>query len=143
MMRVTAVAKEKVEQILGVLTDEEYKSQVAAVSIPSNAIDVHEMPEGWCFPADSDATFRRAWRKKGMTFSVDMPAARDIWRDKLRKVRQPLLEDLDIQFMRSLELGQDTKTITTQKQVLRDIPADPRIEAAQTPEDLKKITING
>lgn len=139
MMRVTAVSKEKVEQIRGPLTDDAYKAHVIAVSIPPDATDVHEMPEGWRFPADTDATFRRAWRKKGMTFGVDMPMAREIWRNKMRQTRAPLLSDLDVQFMRAVEKSRSTKKIAARKQLLRDVTADPAIEAAQTPEELRAV----
>ena len=137
MMRVTAVAKEKVERLLGPLTVEDYKAHVVAVSIPADATDVHEMPEGWRFPADTDASFRRAWRKNGMSFSVDMPMAREIWRDKMRRARKPLLEALDIDYMRAIEQQQPITALAARKQALRDVTADTAIEAAQTPDDLR------
>jgi hypothetical protein len=88
----------------------------------------------------SDRTFRNAWDHD---FKVNMVRARDIWRTKLRSDRQPLLATLDVEFMKALETNADTKPILDKKQILRDLPADPRIDAAETLEDLKAITING
>lgn len=75
--------------------------------------------------------------------SIDMKKARDIWRDKLRMERSPVLESLDIEFIRALESGntEQQEKIKKQKQDLRDVPADPRIEKAQTTEDLKKLNL--
>lgn len=75
--------------------------------------------------------------------SIDMKKARDIWRDNLRIERSPVLESLDLEFIRALESGntEQQEKIKKQKQDLRDVPADPRIEKAQTPEDLKKLKL--
>ena len=142
MSIVNAAPKDRLELVLGELTDEQYRAHVIERSIPVDAIDVHELPIDWQ-PPDVDRTFRNAWRKNGLTFTVDMAHARDIQREALRRVRKPMLEDLDIQYMQALEVGSDTTKVAQEKQRLRDITADPRIEAAQTPEDLKKITIDG
>lgn len=75
--------------------------------------------------------------------SIDMKKARDIWRDNLRIERSPVLESLDIDFIRALESGntEQQDKIKKQKQDLRDVPSDTRIEKAQTPEDLKKLKL--
>jgi hypothetical protein len=41
--------------------------------------------------------------------------------------------------MRAQEQGADTTTIVAQKQELRDAPADPAIDAATTPAELKAV----
>jgi len=41
--------------------------------------------------------------------------------------------------MKALETGADTSAIVAQKQALRDAPADPAIDAATTPEQLKLV----
>lgn len=90
----------------------------------------------------SDRTFRNAWDHPDAgtaPLKVDMVKARDIWRDKIRAARKPLLEALDDEFMIALEKGQPTQAIAAQKQALRDATADPRIELAQTPEELKAV----
>jgi hypothetical protein len=69
----------------------------------------------------------------------DMIRAREIWRNKIRTARKPLLEELDIQFMRATEEGEDTSEIITKKNLLRDFPQDPRIDASITIEELREI----
>lgn len=93
---------------------------------------------------ETDQTFRDAWEDKGNNKpDVNMPKAREIHKEKLRRLRASLLEDLDNQYMRADEAGdtQKKKEIADQKQILRDITDNPAIEAAQTTEDLKAITI--
>jgi len=70
---------------------------------------------------------------------INMDKAKDIWRDKMRDARKPLLQQLDVEFQRALEQNVDTSAIVAKKQELRDITSHPDIEAAQTPEDLKKV----
>lgn len=72
--------------------------------------------------------------------SVDMTKAREIHRNRLRQLRQPLFEQADVAFMRVLELGGDTSSIAAEKQKLRDLPVHPAIEAAEIPEELKLLT---
>jgi hypothetical protein len=52
---------------------------------------------------------------------INVDKAKEIQKDKIREVRKPLLEKLDVEFVRALELGGDTSTITAQKQALRDV----------------------
>jgi hypothetical protein len=52
---------------------------------------------------------------------INLDKAKEIQKDKLREVRKPLLEKLDVDFVKALELGGDTASIVTQKQALRDI----------------------
>lgn len=87
----------------------------------------------------SERAFRNAWKANISTkvISVDMDAARDIWRDKIRQARTSEFEALDAAFMKGLETGSDTSAIVSQKQALRDAPADPAIDAASTPDELK------
>lgn len=73
--------------------------------------------------------------------NVNMTKAKEIKKDMIRAERAPLLADLDVQFMRAVEAG-DTdaqSTIAAKKQALRDATADPAIEAASTPEQLKAV----
>lgn len=73
--------------------------------------------------------------------TVDMTKAKDIWRDKIREDRKPKLADLDVQYMRAVENDDATEkaAIATKKQSLRDATADPRIDAATTPDELKLV----
>ena len=90
----------------------------------------------------ADRTFRGAWQFSGSAVDIDMAAARDIHRDNLRQARKPLLDALDVDYMKALEQGGDTAAIAAQKQVLRDVTADPRIDAAATPDELKALTLD-
>lgn len=92
--------------------------------------------------APADRTYRGAWVNSGARIVVDMEKARDIHRDNLRRDRAPLLEALDVQFMRALEQGNPTAGIAAQKQRLRDITSDPRIDAAATPDALAAVTLD-
>jgi hypothetical protein len=71
--------------------------------------------------------------------TINMAKARDIHRARMREARTPLLSALDIQFQRALESNADTSAIVAKKQALRDVTADPAIEAAQTIEELKAV----
>lgn len=94
----------------------------------------------WALP--TDRTFRNAWAASSPevgVISVDMNAAKEIWRDKIRAARIAPLADLDAAFMKALETGADTSSIVAQKQALRDAPADPGIDAATTPAELVAV----
>ena len=90
----------------------------------------------------ADRMFRGAWQFNGAAVEIDMAAARDIHRDNLRREREPKLAALDVDYMKALEQGGDTAAIAAQKQALRDITADARIEAAATPNELKALTLD-
>lgn len=97
------------------------------------------------FEIPSNRIFRDAWSLTGNldvnVISVDMKVARDIWRDKIRYARKPELEKLDVRYMQMLEVGniEEQAAIVNAKQILRDAPSDPAIEAATTPEELIKV----
>jgi hypothetical protein len=93
------------------------------------------------YAVPAERVFRSAWiadETQGV-ISVDMTKARDIWRDKIRTARAAEFLTLDAAFIRALETGADTAAIVATKQALRDAPSDPRIDAAQTPDQLKLI----
>jgi hypothetical protein len=71
--------------------------------------------------------------------TIDIARARDVWRNRIRKARAPVLAVLDIAYQRADEDGDAAAkaTVAAQKQVLRDAPAAPEIEAATTPEQLR------
>jgi len=71
-----------------------------------------------------------------MPATIDMPAAREILRERIRVKRAPLLAALDVEFLRAQEAGADTADIVSRKQALRDLPQAPAIDAAATPDDL-------
>lgn len=53
--------------------------------------------------------------------TINIEKAKEIQKDKIREVRKPLLEKLDIDFVRALETGSDIEEIKSQKQALRDV----------------------
>ena len=91
-----------------------------------------------------DRTFRDAWQFSGAAIEVDMVKARDIHRDRLRAARVPRFSELDAAWFRAAETG-DTDAqaaIAGVKQALRDVTADPRIDAASTPGALNALTLD-
>ena len=81
--------------------------------------------------------FRGAWSLSGSVISEDMTKAKEIFRDKIREVRKPLLEAKDVELMKALETGASTSDIATAKDALRDAPAAAAIESATTIAELK------
>tara|TARA_R100001443_G_scaffold20068_1_gene31953 strand:- start:16074 stop:16325 length:252 start_codon:yes stop_codon:yes gene_type:complete len=72
----------------------------------------------------------------------DMKKARDIWRNKIRLARQPILEQLDIEYIRLNEQNADTSVVVETKNKLRNFPQKPEIENAETVEELREIWDN-
>ena len=54
---------------------------------------------------------------------INISKAKEIWKDRFRQARKPILEKLDVEYMRALEAGdtQKQQEIATKKQALRDI----------------------
>lgn len=72
--------------------------------------------------------------------AYDMVKARNIWRDILRRLRDPKLTALDLAYQRADEVG-DTELkaqIVANKNILRDCTEDPAIEAATSLNDLRR-----
>ena len=65
-----------------------------------------------------------------MSISINMTKARELHKDRIRAARTPLLTKLDVDFQKALETSADTTSIVSQKQALRDAPADSAIESA-------------
>ena len=89
----------------------------------------------------TDRAYRDAWSVSGNSVIHDMTKAREIHKNKLRELRATKFPKLDIDYMRADEAGNNALKIqiAQQKQSLRDVTADPRIAAAQTPEELKLV----
>ena len=86
-------------------------------------------------PANRD--FRGAWVLDGSVISEDMDKAKEIFKDKIREVRKPLLEAKDVELMKALEAGTSTTAIANAKDALRDAPAASAISSASTISELK------
>ena len=87
----------------------------------------------------SDRHFRGAWSLSGKVISEDMDAAKVIFKDKIREVRQPLLEAEDVVYMKALEADDaSAKTASVaKKKALSDAPAAQAITDADTIAKLK------
>ena len=85
----------------------------------------------------ADRHFRGAWSLSGSVISEDMTKAKEIFKDKIREVRKPLLDEKDVELMKALEAGTSTTAIATAKDALRDAPADSAITSATTITELK------
>ena len=86
-------------------------------------------------PANRD--FRGAWSLSGNVISEDLTKAKELFKDKVREVRKPLLEAKDVELMKALETSADTSAIATAKQSLRDAPAASAIDNASNMTELK------
>ena len=105
---------------------------------PSRIIPSTDIPD--------DHTFRNAWEADFENYqgvSVSMEKARLITQDLIREARRPVLEKLDIDYQRAIETEDKDrmKEVAELKQLLRDLPSDPRIEAAKTPEELEHLAL--
>ena len=87
----------------------------------------------------SDRHFRNAWAISGKVIAEDMTKAKEIFKDKIREVRKPLLEADDVVYMKALEADDaSAKTASVnKKKALRDAPAAKAITDADTIDKLK------
>lgn len=94
--------------------------------------DVPKLPDGSTTPSwiiEGDQTLQLKWVRNGWKINdngeiyFNRDKAIEIKKEQFRNLRKPLLEKLDVQFMRALEVG-DASTIqivTQKKSELRDI----------------------
>lgn len=73
-----------------------------------------------------------------MGITVNIDKAKDITKDNLRAERKPLLEALDVEYIKAQETGADTSAIVAEKQRLRDITK--QVDSMTTVEELKGAT---
>ena len=87
----------------------------------------------------SDRHFRNAWAISGKVITEDMTKAKELFKDKIREVRKPLLEAQDVAYMKALEAdnSSDQTTAKNKKKALRDAPAASGISNADTITKLK------
>ena len=87
----------------------------------------------------SDRHFRGAWSLSGKVISEDMTQAKEIFKDKIREVRQPLLDAEDVAYMKALEADDASAkpASVNKKKALRDAPAAQAITDADTIAKLK------
>tara|TARA_R100001082_G_scaffold16369_1_gene8271 strand:- start:2407 stop:2784 length:378 start_codon:yes stop_codon:yes gene_type:complete len=86
-----------------------------------------------------DRHFRNAWSISGKVISEDITKAKEIFKDKIREVRKPLLEAQDVLYMKAIEADDASAKTTSanKKKELRDAPAASAITNADTIAKLK------
>jgi hypothetical protein len=75
--------------------------------------------------------------------SINIDKAKEIVKADLRRQRKPVLEALDVAFMRAVE-ARDTNEqarIAIKKKMLRDATAQPSLTGASTVEQLAAVTL--
>ena len=89
----------------------------------------------------SDRYFRNAWvlNSDRDVITEDLATAKTIFKDKIREVRKPLLDALDVDYMKALEEGDSSAQTTAKnkKKALRDAPAASAITNASNITQLK------
>lgn len=89
--------------------------------------------EDWQLP---EAEFINAWT---IDATIDLERAKDVWRNKMRPIRDARLKQLDLEWMRAMELGDSAKAsvVATQKQELRDITKRDELKYAKSLAEVK------
>ena len=109
-----------------------------ARAVPAGAKDLRISTRAEIPP---DRTFRDAWVLRNGKPQVDMAAAKDLHRKRIRRKRKAFFRDLDARQLQAVVAGKGdvVANIEAAKQALRDAPADPGIDGAQTPDQLKSV----
>ena len=83
--------------------------------------------------------FRGAWSLSGNVISEDLATAKELFKDKIREVRAPLLDAEDVVYMKAMEADDATAKAAsvTKKNNLRDAPAASAIGSASNISELK------
>lgn len=139
----TDQAKVAVMYPTGELPIEELIRRHVDISRPYQVMGADELP-------NADGDFYDAWvlvhheNGSGYKVSVDIEKAREVHRKNLRMERKPLLEALDVQFMRAVERADTAaqQEIAVKKQALRDLPEHAEIAAATTTARLRALTLD-
>lgn len=71
--------------------------------------------------------------------TINMDKAKEIHKNKLREARKPILDKLDVDYMRTLEQNGDVSLIVSKKQELRDITKHPDLLNATNIDELKSF----
>ncbi len=103
---------------------------------------VVEPGETFTFAESYQDPYFGAW-SYGRTITHDMAKARNIYRERVRLERAPLLAALDVDYQRADEADDVTekRRVGAAKQRLRDAPSDPRIESCQTVGELHTLDV--
>ncbi len=121
-----------------------YKTEIGISVLPKTKDYKKFIPEGVEYKIvdrselPKDRTFRNAWN---YDLKEDIIKSKEIWKEKLRGDRKPILEALDVEYMKALESGDNTlqADIVAQKQVLRDITDN--VDTTKTISEIKNVKI--
>ena len=72
-----------------------------------------------------------------MAITIDISKAKEVWKEKIRVARKPVLEKLDVDFIKAQEQGSDTTSIVADKNTLRDLPS--QVDTATTVDEIKAV----
>lgn len=99
----------------------------AAQSSESKIYESFQLPE---------AEFIDAWT---IDATIDLERAKDVWRNKMRPVRDARLKQLDLQWMQAMELGDTVAAaaVAAKKQELRDITKRDELKYAKSLAEVK------
>lgn len=89
-----------------------------------------------------DRLFRPAWKFTSDTddnLTIDMPKARTIHMERIRRKRNEELVKLDSEQLRHADNPTELQKVKTEKQRLRNIPQTFDLSSAATPEQLKNL----
>jgi hypothetical protein len=75
-----------------------------------------------------------------MAITIDITKAKEVWKNKIRIARKPVLEKLDVDFIKAQEDGTDTTSIVANKNTLRDLPE--QVNTATTTDEIKAVWNN-
>tara|TARA_R100001244_G_scaffold130448_1_gene102620 strand:- start:5 stop:247 length:243 start_codon:yes stop_codon:yes gene_type:complete len=72
-----------------------------------------------------------------MGITIDITKAKEVWKNKIRFKRGAALKKLDLDFMKAQEVGTSITAIVTDKNTLRDLPA--QVNSATTVDEIKAV----
>lgn len=103
---------------------------LAAAQNPNSKIyDESELP---------DREFIDAWT---IDATIDLELAKEVWRNKIRPIRNERLKALDLEWMRALEVGdmQGAAKVIVKKEELRNITKRDELKYAKSLEEIKSF----
>lgn len=123
----------------GVLALDASDEEVLSFIISRSHIDGREYRVVSRDKLPQDRQFRDAWTDDNATETVDVDIAKahDIKKEILRELRKPILEKLDVEYMKLLEKGEDTSNVIKQKEELRNIT---KLKLPNNIDELKDFT---
>lgn len=72
-----------------------------------------------------------------MGIFINIDKAKEVWKEKIRTARKPVLEKLDVDFVKAQETSSDTTSIVADKNTLRDLPE--QVDTATTVDEIKAV----